>query len=482
MKKDGEILDLLTAFAARHRWVRAGDRVQALAKIHVIDGVAAMLAGASSDQVQSLGKTLFQQPKEYCPTIQAENPAHVAFAYALSGRLLDYDDVQTTQNSTFGLLTNPTVPVLAAALAVGQAKHVSGEALLNAYLIGVEIAARLAAGTPPMTLANRLAATTTFGGIGALIAAGKLLGLDGKAIRAAYELWQLVVRAEPLDYESRINTAYRHAQSVRLAVEAALQAGHGMSTDRTFYGPLSTLSPDTISSLSRRLGKPYCILEPGFAIRTYPSNPLVHPAIDAALAIVNVHGIDAMDIERVDVGMTRIMMDRLSTVPATSSSDLGRNVPYAIALAVCKGAVEPDDFLSLPSDPAIADMMRRVHRVVDRELDDLGYERARSWVRVILRSGRAIQLKIEVAKGSPQKPLSELELSHKFLQCALRSVEERFAEQLLNRLWGLESVEDVAKVFTVDPQMFAEHSPPGTEVAEARIRGLEPQRSQPAGT
>lgn len=274
MKKDGEIVDLLSAFAARHRWDRAGDRVQAVAKIHVIDGVAAMLAGASTDQVRALGKTLFRQPKEYCPTTQAQDPAHVAFAYAFSGRLLDYDDVQTTENSTFGLLTTPTVPVLAAALAVGQATHVSGEELLNAYLIGVEIAARLAAGTAPMTLANRLAATTTFGGIGALLAAAKLLGLDGKEIRAAYEAWQLVVRAEPLEHESSVNAAYRDAHSVRLAVEAALQASHGMSTTSIFYGPLSSVSADTISSLSRRLGKPYCILEPGFAIRTHPSNPL----------------------------------------------------------------------------------------------------------------------------------------------------------------------------------------------------------------
>lgn len=169
--------------------------------------------------------------------------------------------------------------------------------------------------------------------------------------------------------------------------------------------------------------------------------------------------------------MTRIMMDRLCTTPPTDDSDLGRNVPYAVALAVCKGAVEPDDFLRLSSDASIPDMMRRVHRVVDPDLDDQGYERARSWVRVILRNGRAIQLKMEVAKGSPQKPLSEVELSHKFLQCALRSVEERYAEHLLNRLWELEKLEDAAKLFTMDAKTFADEASRDTALPESDVRG-----------
>jgi 2-methylcitrate dehydratase PrpD len=410
-----------------------------------------MLAGAATEQARSLGKTLLQPAKD--------DPAANAYAYALSGRLLDYDDVQTTHNSTFGLLANPTVPVLAAALAVGQAKKVSGEAFLNAYLIGVEIAARLAAGTPPAILANRLAATTVFGGVGALIAAAKLLGLDRKAVREAYELWQLLVPPEPLHYDSRINAAHRDGHSVRMAVQAALQAQHGIGTEPIFHGPLSMVSPATIASLSRRLGNPYCILEPGFAIRTYASNPLMHPAIDATLAIVNVHGIDPADIERIDVGMTRIMADRLCTVAPKNNADLGRNVPYAIALAVCKGVLEPADFLTLSSDQATLAMAGRVHRVVDPSLDDLGYERARSWVRVTLRSGRGIALKMEVAKGTPQKPLSETELSHKFFQCALQSTDERYAEQLLNRLWALETIGDMAQLFNAGTSASSEAEP-----------------------
>ena len=483
MRTQAEIIDVLVGFAVGHRWEGVRDRVQALARIHVIDSIAAMLAGVASDHVQALGSTLFQvnESLRLCSIGEhGKNPAHAAYAYALSGRVLNYDDVQTTEHSTYGLLTNPSVPVLAAALAVGQAKHVSGEALLDAYLVGVETAARLAAGTEPMNLANRLAATTTFGGVGALIAAAKLLGLDSKRARAAFDLWQILVPLAPLDYESPTNIAYRDAHSVRMAVEAALQAENHLRPDPTFFGPLSMVTPNAIASLGRRLGKPYCILEPGFAIRIYPSNPLTHPAIDAALAIVNVHGIQPADIERIEVGMTRIMMDRLSTEPPANIADLGHSLPYAIALAVCKGAVEPGDFRGLPSDPTLIEMMHRVRRVVDRELDDLGYERARSWVRVNLRSGRAIALKLEVAKGSPQKPLSEVELSHKFFQCALHSIDEHQAEQLLNRLWVLETLDDVAHLFDAEPGLSGDAH--GIALPEFGIPGDKLVHSQRAGT
>jgi 2-methylcitrate dehydratase PrpD len=455
MKNQSKIVGVLHDFVQRESWSRAGDRVKALAKIHVIDGVAAMMAGAmppsaSAGPLAAPFKTLAGCDPLVCAT--------QSYSYALAGRLSDYDDVQTTETATYGLLGHPTVPVLAAVLAVGQAKRVSGQALLDAYLAGIEISARLAGGTEPMNLANRIAATTTFGGIAALMATAKLLQLTRAETTAAFDLWQLLVPMAPLDYESPTNVAHRDAHSVRIAVEAALNAKRGVRADPTFLGPLSLVREDTASSLSRRLGKPYCILEPGFAIRVYPSNPLTHPAIDATLAIVNVHGIMPTDIERIDVGITRMMMDRLCMDAPSTAGEVRHSLPFAVALAACRGLVDANDFSNLRTDPAVTDMIRRVHKRVDPELDGLGYERARTWVQVTLRNGRAIALKLEVAKGTPQKPLSEVELAHKFLQCALGSMDERSAEFLLNRLWSLDAVSDVSELFILPDELSGDRT------------------------
>jgi 2-methylcitrate dehydratase PrpD len=441
MKHQAHIAGALYDFAQRGAWKKASERVKALAKIHVTDGLAAMLVGSPS--TPRAAEALFGG------RFGTDSCARAAYTYTFAGRVSNCDDVMTTEKSTYGLLGHPTIPVLAAALAVGRAKAAPGERVLDAYLAGVEANARLAAATPPMNLANRLSATTTFGGIGALLAAAYLLGLDRKQFLAAFDAWQLVVPMSPLDYDSPVNVACRDAHSVRAAVECALDAQRGERMDPTFFGPLSMLEPNAAMSLGRRLGAPFCIEEPGFAIRVYPAEPLTHTAIDATLAIVNVHGIDAAEIERIDVGMTRMLADRLLLQPPSAVAELHRCVPFVVALAACRGVVEFEDFAQMPADAALVAMMQRVHPVVDAELDSLGYERARCWVRIVLKDGRGVGLQVEVAKGTPQKPLSELELAHKFVKCASPMLDQEGAETLLNRLWELGSVPDVNAVFGI---------------------------------
>jgi 2-methylcitrate dehydratase PrpD len=135
-------------------------------------------------------------------------------------------------------------------------------------------------------------------------------------------------------------------------------------------------------------------------------------------------------------------------------------MPFAIALAACNGVVVPKDFDRFPRGKALHDFMSRVHSYVDPELDALGDELAWTIVKVTLDNGRIIQMKANVAKGTPLKPFSEIELIHKFFQCALLSLEEQRAEQLLDRLWRLDELPDVANLFKADASRFdpADHS------------------------
>ena len=61
---------------------------------------------------------------------------HAALVNGASGHAMDYDDTQlsTTPDRTFGLLTHPTIPALASALAVAERANVSGAAFLEAFL------------------------------------------------------------------------------------------------------------------------------------------------------------------------------------------------------------------------------------------------------------------------------------------------------------------------------------------------------------
>jgi len=101
-----------------------------------------------------------------------------------SGHAMDYDDTQlsTTPDRTFGLLTHPTVPVLAAALAVAERQGASGAAFLDAFLIGFEVECKVAEAIDPDHYLRGFHSTGTMGTLGAGAAAAKLLHLDAPAV------------------------------------------------------------------------------------------------------------------------------------------------------------------------------------------------------------------------------------------------------------------------------------------------------------
>jgi 2-methylcitrate dehydratase PrpD len=445
MTTPNELAGILHSFARRQRYEQIPERARALAKLHIIDGIGVMLAGAATKAARAFRRTHAIRSAAAADLVgagQTASPALAAFANAFSGRILDFDDVQTTENSVYGILPHPTVPVLSAALAIGQAKNASGQELLAAYVAGVEVAARLAENTDPKVLNGRLAATATFGGIGAVVAAVKLLKLSLDQTKSALAIWQTAVARHGQLSTAGKNSALRDAYSVRAAVEAALAAAEGAG----ITAPAAATWMDFARAPIRdaNWGKPYAIINPGFAIRGYPSHPLTHPALDLMLATVNLHDIRADAIKRIEVGITRVMAKALSLKPPAAIGELRRNLPFAVALAAGKGVVVPADFERLPRGKTMRDLFGRIRCRIDPELDSLGSERARTVFRMTLMNGRVIEMKMDVAKGTPQKPFSEVELFHKFFHCALPALGGRKAERLLNRLWLLDEAPHVA--------------------------------------
>jgi 2-methylcitrate dehydratase PrpD len=447
-----DLVDILLAFARRERPGQAPQRVQALAKLHMIDGIAAMFAGAPRPESRALQSGLTDDDKYETALIAVTSVGDAPIAALLNtfrGRLLSYDDVQTTETSIYGLLLNPTVPVLAAVLPLAQLRKVSGTEMLRAYLVGVEIATGLVERLELSQLQSGFPVGRIFGGIGALFASVTLLGFSREMTRAAVAIWASGVSSMVGKCSDSMSAAISEAQSVRGAVEAAILCDAGaISSPRDTSSFLERLGA---RPTTKRLGNPYSILSPGFAIRVYPCDALAHPAIDLILAIVNLHDIHAVQIEHIEIRITSVMGKMLVLTPPEESKDLRRNLPFLIALAAFNGVIESKRLFQLPRQTEVRRLMRATTCHVDCGLDTLGHERARTALQVTLRNGRVIEMKADVAKGTPQKPLSEIELFHKFFHCAQGSIDETRAEQVLNRLWLLDEVRNVADIFSREP-------------------------------
>ena len=103
-----------------------------------------------------------------------------AFANAVGIHADDYDDTQlaVAENRTYGLLTHPTAPVLSAGLAFAETRSMSGQELLLAYNIGVEVECKVAEAISPRHYEEGFHSTGTMGVFGSAAAMAKLKRFD----------------------------------------------------------------------------------------------------------------------------------------------------------------------------------------------------------------------------------------------------------------------------------------------------------------
>lgn len=101
-------------------------------------------------------------------------PGVAALVNGAAGHALDFDDTHTTMGG------HPTVPVFPAALAQAQEQGATGEELLAAFVVGIEVESRIGALVGPAPYVKGWHSTSTIGVHGAAAAACRLLGATGE--------------------------------------------------------------------------------------------------------------------------------------------------------------------------------------------------------------------------------------------------------------------------------------------------------------
>ena len=160
------------------------DSVMALGKKSLLDGLGLAIAGS----VAGSGGLV----RTYLEGLDAGGGATVigtglqvperfaAFANGVAMHADDYDDTQlaVAKDRVYGLLTHPTAPALPAALAIAEVCGMSGQELLLAYQLGVEVECKISEAISPRHYQHGFHSTATCGTFASACAAGKLFGLD----------------------------------------------------------------------------------------------------------------------------------------------------------------------------------------------------------------------------------------------------------------------------------------------------------------
>jgi 2-methylcitrate dehydratase PrpD len=442
------VTDTLARFGAESDFSSISDKALDNAKLHILDTVGVALA-AITTPVAAIGI-------DYCRSSGNAPEASIwgtgkkaslpmaAFANGLLAHALDFDDWDA-----FIHAGHPSSMVLGTALTIGESLPASGRELLKAYVLGIEVIAKIAANAP--NLQDRgFHSTPVWGSLGAAIAAASLLRLTPENIKAALGIASSACGGIHRQQGSMVKP-FHAGHAARTGIEAALLAEKGFTADAaiieaprgfcdTFFGPGTCNYEKMIESI----GKPYFLESPGLGLKLHPCSAPQFLAADAALHLKREHNIRHEEVSQIQVSIPPLRYQR-HFHPEVKTGLRGKfAVNYVVALCILEGQLTIETFTDAKvNEPQVQAFLGKVGVIMDESIPEPG---TYCPVTVELKDGRRFTHTARIAKGHPENPMTEVEVLEKFRSNAKAVLGARRCETLIDTVQRLESVENVSDI------------------------------------
>jgi 2-methylcitrate dehydratase PrpD len=348
-----------------------------------------------------------------------------------------------------------TCCLIPAVFTLGEKLGASGRAVLEAMIIGFEVAAR-----PGMTLSNGGAAARGFlscanvGTLGVAAAAARLMSLDIDRARAALTLAASVGGG-----------LVRQTGSSAHVVEAGFAARDGIMAAelaRRGLGGNPAILDGKAGYFDALAGQPDLEIAPGtgsdlriMAVgqKKYPCCYMLQRIIDETKGLIAAHGIIADEVAEVRVEVNGAFPAIMKYPEPNDVEEARFSLPHVVAATLVG---EPMDVRTFSADklddPRIIAQRGKTNMIVH---DEWGYDQlgAADQIAVVMRDGRRFEAVATVARGDAVNPLTRGETVAKFMSCTDGRIPAALQRETAMALSGLETVPDVAPM--MDALTFA---------------------------
>lgn len=408
----------------------------------IVDGLGVGLGGADDP---SAGILL-----NYCRAIGGRGEAQVwgrperlpaelaALVNGQQAHVLDFDDTFMPPETNL----HATAPLLPALLAAAETRHLGGKAVLRAFVLGFEAAARLAHAMGRAHYSAGWHVTATMGPVGAAVGVGVLIGLDRLKLRNAIGI-AITHSGGVAAMHGSMCKSYHAGKGAGLGLRSALLAELGFDsapepiTDPKGY--LNVAAGDrAVARLTDRLGERYLILENGY--KPHASGVLTHALIDAMVALRR-EGVEGDRVERIEARVNPFVLQATGRIEPRTGLEGKFSAGHCAAVALLDGTAGRAQFTDARVlDPRVVALRRKVTFQPDG-----AYRKSECRVAVTLAGGGRRETYIPHAGGTAENPLSDGELAGKFTELAAPLIGDR-AGRVLDTLWSLERLDDVSRL------------------------------------
>jgi 2-methylcitrate dehydratase PrpD len=412
----GQQIEELAQFVAATGWQDVPEPVRRHAKLTLLDTLGVILAGSERPELRQLRERLTLTAGTgatvYARGWPIQDPRTAALLNGIAGRSIELCEGLRLVSGQAALQVLPGV------LAVGEQAGSSGREILAAFVLGYDVAGRLASGFTPRPLAHQNGQVSL---LAAAAAGARLRGLDAAGISRAMRIATVLV----------LTPSYTNA----VAGATTLNVAGGMSGYAAALAPELALAgfeaqPDAIEEalsqlvgggfdaahVANELGTSWHITRNYF--RLYACCNPVHPALDCLAAALAELRPQPEQVDRIEVATYRFASVMRNPDPPNYFASK-YSLPHAAAAMVVRGGAgfaELDD--TALADPVIAALRHRVHIAEEPAMTALAPKLRPARVTVTLTDGRQATHARDSHRGDFSEPFTEAELRAKFRELA----------------------------------------------------------------
>jgi 2-methylcitrate dehydratase PrpD len=364
--------------------------------------------------------------------------ASAALINGISSHTFDFDDTHLKT------IIHPAGPVASALLALGEHTHASGRELLDALVLGIDVACRVGNAMYPDHYDRGWHITGTTGMLGAAAACARMLKLDAHKTQMAIG----IAASQPVGLREQFGTMTKPLHpgaAARAGLMSALMAQHGYTASlRALEAPRGLMQ--TISDkcdwneISGELGTRFEISFNSY--KPFACGIVIHPSIDACVTLTQQHNIDPSAIERIELKVHPLVLELTGKKTPKDGLQAKFSVFHSCAAGIIFGQAGEhqyeDEIVQRADVIALRD---RINATVVNTIDEASVDAT-----IHLKNGTQHHLFLEHAIGSLQRPMTNPLLEKKFHNLVDPVLGAARADSLIAQAWSFATTKDVGEI------------------------------------
>ncbi len=363
---------------------------------------------------------------------------HAALLNGISSHVFDFDDTHLKT------IIHPSGPVASALFALAEHMPISGEELLHAFILGVEVECRIGNSVYPEHYDVGWHITGTAGVFGAAAAAGKILGLNEQQM-----IWALgIAGTQSSGFREMFGTMCKSFHPGRAAqnglMSAILAKQNFTSSNRVLEAPrgfahvMSTRR--NFDEITEGLGTRFEAALNSY--KPFACGIVIHPSIDGAIQLKKENGLTGDEVEKIELRVAPLVLELTGKRTPQVGLEGKFSVFHSVAVAVIEGAAGENEYSDARvKDPTVMALRDRVEATIDKSLRD-----DESYVRIVLKDGRTLEKHVPHAIGSLERPMSDADLEAKFRGLCEPIIGKSTTAKLLSLCWDVAKLPDAAEI------------------------------------